>query len=178
MRVDVGFLVDTVIIVLLLATIGYCWRLNRLLRVIRDSKGELARVIEGFNHSTERAERSVIDMKQASQAVIDKLQVKIEKAEFLADDMSYIMDKAGKVADRLTAQIQQARDVLPEERKATAAEATPSRPAAKPEPTGMKPAYGKSTAGMDEKPAAPSDRRPTSRAEQELLEALRKRKGL
>ena len=36
---------------LLLVTILYCWRLNNRIRILQDSRSELARIIREFNES-------------------------------------------------------------------------------------------------------------------------------
>lgn len=100
---------DGMITVLLAVTIYYCWKLNTYLNAIRDSKSELAQVIKSFDEATTRSQQSIEDLKDSTKKIADKIQVKIEKAEFLADDLAYMIDKGNKVAGKLSKEITQHR---------------------------------------------------------------------
>jgi hypothetical protein len=96
-----SLIMDGVVALLLATTIYYCWRLNRFISIIREGKEELSLAVRDFNDAIVKAEASVEEFKQNSRQVIERLQVKIEKAEFMADDLAYLMEKANKSADRL-----------------------------------------------------------------------------
>ena len=110
---------DIVLAILLMVAIYYCWRLSGYLRVIRDSKSDLAQTIYEFNDATNKAQKSIIDLKNASNIIADKLQVKIEKSEFMADDLAYLIERANKTNRKLS-------DKLPEDERTVDTKHKPS----------------------------------------------------
>lgn len=96
-----GVIIDVVIAILMAVTIFYCWKLNRYLELLRNSKSELAEVIEEFNEATNKAQDTINELKIMTKRIAEKMQVRIEKAEFIADDLAYLIDKGNKVASRI-----------------------------------------------------------------------------
>lgn len=96
---------DCVLGILLISTMIYCSKLSRRIQVLRDSRGEFARMIEQFDTATGRAMASVNDLQTVSKKITDALQLKIEKANFLADDLAFLIEKSNK----LVLQLEQAR---------------------------------------------------------------------
>ena len=97
----VSFLCDGGLAVLLVATIAYCAKLSRRIRLLQDSRSELAEMIARFDHATERATASVTELQSLSKRITDALQLKIEKANFLADDLAFLIEKSTKLAQQL-----------------------------------------------------------------------------
>lgn len=98
-----NLLVNVVIVVLLVVTIGYCWILNRRIRVLQDSKGELAALLKHFDESTQRASESIVALQTASKKIGETIQKRAEKANFLLDDLSYMIEKAEYVTKQVEA---------------------------------------------------------------------------
>ncbi len=98
-----NLLVNVVIIALLVVTIGYCWILNRRIKILQDSKGELAQLLKHFDESTQRASESIIALQSASKKIGETIQARVEKATFLLDDLSFMIDKATKVSQQMEA---------------------------------------------------------------------------
>lgn len=98
-----NLLLDTLIVVLLCVTIAYCWMLNRRIKVLQDSRGELALLLKHFDDSTRRASESVVSLQATSKRIGENIQVKIEKSNYLIEDLAYMIDKAEKIASRLEA---------------------------------------------------------------------------
>ncbi len=98
-----NLLVNVVIVVLLVVTIGYCWILNRRIKVLQDSKGELAGLLKHFDESTRRASESIIALQTASKKIGENIQMRAEKANFLLDDLAFMIEKANKVANQMEA---------------------------------------------------------------------------
>ena len=92
---------DFMLAILLMATIGYCSKLSRRIRLLQDSRGELASMISQFNSATERATTSLAELQTVSKKITDGLQLKIEKANFLADDLAFLIEKSTKLAAQL-----------------------------------------------------------------------------
>ena len=98
-----NLLVNVIIITLLVVTIGYCWVLNRRIKILQDSKGELAQLLKHFDESTQRASESIIALQAASKKIGETIQARVEKANFLLDDLSFMMEKAAKVSQQMEA---------------------------------------------------------------------------
>ena len=96
-------LLDTLIIVLLALTISYCWLLNRRIKILQDSKSELAQLLKYFDESTQRASESIVALQAASKKIGENIQTRIEKANYAMDDLSFMIEKANKLADQLEA---------------------------------------------------------------------------
>lgn len=88
---------------LLLATIIYCLKLNSRIRVLQDSKSELARIIREFDESTKRATQSINEIHAATTRISENIQHKIDKANYLADDLEMMIEKGNKMAGKVDA---------------------------------------------------------------------------
>ncbi|MGE0753541.1 MAG: DUF6468 domain-containing protein [Alphaproteobacteria bacterium] len=100
-----NLLVNVIIVVLLVVTIGYCWVLNRRIRVLQDSKGELAQLLKHFDESTQRASESIIALQTASKKIGESIQQRAEKANFLLDDLAFMIEKAQGMTSKMEADI-------------------------------------------------------------------------
>lgn len=119
---------DLGLAVLLIVTIGYCGGLSKRIRAMQDTKGELAGIIAQFDQATGRALTTMGELQTTAKRITDALQVKIDKANFLADDLAFLIEKSTK----LTTQLEQQMKSLSETVKPAA---PPERPAAhKPKP--------------------------------------------
>jgi methyl-accepting chemotaxis protein len=88
---------------LLLATIIYCLKLNSRIRVLQDSKSELARIIREFDESTQRATQNINEIHAATMRISENIQHKIDKANYLADDLEMLLEKGNKMAGKVDA---------------------------------------------------------------------------
>lgn len=100
---------NIVVAILLTLTIGYCWVLNRRIRVLQDSRSELAQLIQHFDESTRRASASIITLQTASKKVSEQINERIDRANFMADDLAFLMERSAKISDKLESQISQSR---------------------------------------------------------------------
>lgn len=100
-----NLLVNVVMIGLLCATIGYCWVLNRRIKVLQDSKSELAQLLRHFDESTERASESIIALQTASKKIGENIQMRIDKANYVLDDLSFMLEKGNRLANQIEAGI-------------------------------------------------------------------------
>ncbi len=92
-----SLIVNLIMATLLLVTIWYCWRLNVRIRVLQDSRSELARIIREFDESTQRATDSIAEIHQATQRLSENMQHKIDKANFLATDLEFMIERGNKM---------------------------------------------------------------------------------
>jgi Domain of unknown function (DUF6468) len=150
---------DMTVAFLLVATIGYVAILNRRLGVLRDDKAKLEELIKGLNAASINAQAGIAGLRQATEDVGRDLERKIAAGQSLRDDLHYLIERGGSVADRLEGTIRARR----EEAAPRVAPAVAERPSA-----GGKVAQLRAAS---EEPAA--QRAPQiSRAERELLRAL------
>ncbi|NBX03037.1 MAG: hypothetical protein EBR02_03010 [Alphaproteobacteria bacterium] len=96
-------LLDTLIIVLLALTISYCWLLNRRIKILQDSKSELASLLKYFDESTQRASETIVALQAASKKIGENMQARIEKANYALDDLNFMIEKGSKLADQMEA---------------------------------------------------------------------------
>lgn len=107
----VGLALNIVIIVLLLTTIFFCLRLGKKVSKFNTTKAELAGILEEFSSSISKAEQTINNLKSVGNAVDSNLQSQIKKARFLANDLSFLAEKAENVADVLDNKITMSRDI-------------------------------------------------------------------
>jgi Domain of unknown function (DUF6468) len=106
-------LMDLVVAGLLVAAIVYCALLNRRLGALRADKGKLEEAIHGLHQVSLRAESGVAALRGAAEDVGRQLQEKIELAQSLREDLAYMIDRSGGVADRLEGAIRANRQATP-----------------------------------------------------------------
>lgn len=102
---------DIFIAALLLTTIVMCFKLNTRIRILQDGKSELRKLIDQFNEASAKASQNITDIHEATRKSVDSLQMKINKAQFLADDISFMIEKGNKLADKLESDISDSRKV-------------------------------------------------------------------
>jgi hypothetical protein len=96
-----ALLFDAVVAVLLLATIVYAAILNRKLSALRDSRREMEELIGRFAEATAKAETVLADIRQSAGGIGRTLQETIDRGNVVADDLVFLVERAGGLADRL-----------------------------------------------------------------------------
>lgn len=180
MDAALSIFVNGMMAVLLLVTIIYCWRLNNRIRILQDSKSELARIIREFNESTERATQSIVEIHEATDRISENIQHKIDKANFLATDLDMLIEKGG----RLTGNTPAARGEVPAQsqpRPGAGNRVVEAVGRAARSPSAMEAAAGNvgrvtPLADNNPEPARRPGARGPSRAEQDIAQALQSRK--
>lgn len=188
---QIGLILDVIVALLLVATLFYCVRLHRRLNVIREHRGELEALIQAFNESCTRAELGVRSLRSATDEAT-RLQQYLERSQNLRDDLSYLMDRGGSLADRLEGGVRTARTAAPSNPMQQMPAAAPAPAPAAPRATDrLRERAGgvRQALGSDPVPVAPpapaaapaaeapaGGAAPRSRAERELLQALRARR--
>jgi hypothetical protein len=108
---SVGFTLNIIIALLLIITIFYCIRLSKRIANFNSSKTELSKFLDEFNKSILRAEKNIVELKNLGNNVDDNIQTQIKKARFLANDLSFLAEKAENVAVTLENKINMSRDI-------------------------------------------------------------------
>jgi Domain of unknown function (DUF6468) len=157
-----GLLGDAVVAVLLVATIAYAAVLNARLGVLRGDRARFEALIAGLTQAAARAEAGIAALKAAAADTGRQLEKKIEEGRGLRDDLTYILERGGGVADQLAGALSARREAatpdLPGERRREPRIRLAPRPAAAAE--AKDPAAAAPPAGG------------ASRAERELLRAM------
>lgn len=161
---------NSITAVLLLATIIYCLKLNKRIRVLQDSKSELARIIREFDESTKRATQSINEIHAATTRISENIQHKIDKANYLADDLEMMIERGNKMAGKIEPAPVRAS-------QAAAPSAQPTRTMADIMPARSTEAVSRAAEAPSSSDAARRPLRTRSRAEQELMSLLGKKSG-
>ena len=101
-----SLVLDILVAVLLVITIGYAMALNRRLGSLRRGKEEMENLAASFGEATARAEGSIGKLKNTA----DRLHESIEKAQALRDDLAFLIDRGNIAADHLEEIVRGARD--------------------------------------------------------------------
>ena len=161
---------DLTVAFLLVVTIYYAAKLSRRLSALRADKQALQQLVQSLAQASQSAEAGIRGLKAAAEEGGRDLQKKLQEAQSLRDDLAYMIDRGGTVADRMESGLRARR----EEPKA---EAPRPRPAEAPHAADAPPrreAKSGPTNFIQEMAArlAPSTGTGPSRTERDLLRAL------
>ena len=152
-----SLVLDILVAVLLVVTIGYAVVLNRRLSGLRRDKEELRKLSRSFGEATMRASESISLLRVSA----DDLQNRLDAAQELRDDLQFLIERGGGTADRLEEKVRESRD----------ADISPVNRGSSPIP---EPAVGEPEEKEETKEETKEDKTTAkSEAERELLKALR-----
>jgi hypothetical protein len=114
-----GLLIESMVALLLLLTIGYCTVLNQRLKRLRTDEGSLRTMIGELVAATEKAERAIGGLKQTVQESDHTLGERMRVAERLVAALDQKIDDSGRGVGRAL----QARPEPPPDAKAVVAAA-------------------------------------------------------
>lgn len=103
-------MLDALVAVLLAGTIVYAMILNRRLKAVREGKEELLSLIQAFNQATEKARASTDGLRQLGDGTASRLHDMVGEARALRDDLGFLIERGGVIADRLEGDVSAARD--------------------------------------------------------------------
>ena len=98
---NLELIINVLIIVLLVPTIIYAYRLNKNLTILRENQNSLSRLIASLNDATIKAENSIPKLKNATEISSQNLKDVVDNAKSLKDDLTFINERADNLADRL-----------------------------------------------------------------------------
>ncbi len=102
---ELALVLDVLIAILLIAVIVYAVRLNRSLSVLQRSKEELETLLAGFTEATDKAERAIQNVKEATNKNKETLGKLLGEADGLREDLSFMIERGNSVADRMDGSI-------------------------------------------------------------------------
>jgi Domain of unknown function (DUF6468) len=160
---------DFTVAILLVLTIFYASKLSRRLNALRADKAALQVLVQSLTQASQNAEAGIRGLKAAAEETGRELQRKLQDARSLHDDLSYMIDRGGGVADRMETSLRSRRD----EPRAEAPRPRPVEPLRAPDVEPRR-APKPATNFIQEMAArlAPETSAAPSRAERELLRAL------
>jgi hypothetical protein len=118
------FMTETLVAALLAVTIGYCWLLNRRLRLLSDDHGALRTTIGDLAGATQHAERAILGLREAMKQCDGELAERLGRAERLSIDLAAQLHAGEELMRRVAAVAEIGRTAAP---KAEAAPALPAR---------------------------------------------------
>lgn len=92
---------DYVIILCFVVTIVYCWRVDKRVAAVRNIKAELVNLVRNFDDSIVRSEICIHELKNISSKANIDLQQRLDKAKQLSQELSFLSDHAGDIADKI-----------------------------------------------------------------------------
>jgi hypothetical protein len=160
-----SIVLDLVVSLLLVLTIGYAVLLNRRLGSLRRQRAELESGTTAFQAAIKSAEDSIARLKVTAEG----LQATVDKAAAAQNDLFYLIERSEGLADRLETGVRASR-AAPGSGSTSATVRNLGKDRSDPPLTAAKPA----TAGVTAGPAAGAakDRAPRSETERALLRAL------
>ena len=140
--------IDVVLLILLCVTLFFAIRLSRQFADIRRDQDKLSELVMNLNTASERAEKAVKSMRKNALETSEKLQGDIIKAQGLSDELDIMIEAGNSLAERL-------QKIAEKSRKAAQGNDTKKPKAA------------------NKKSSSKKKKDPRSRAEKELIEALK-----
>jgi hypothetical protein len=93
---------DIFVILLMGAGIFYAWRLERMLRGLDANRRDMQKFVAEFSSSISRAERGIRELQDTAQDTGMDVDRQMARAAALKEELSYLVDAADKIANRLT----------------------------------------------------------------------------
>ena len=97
-----GFLVESLVSILLLLTILYCVRLNNQLRLLKADEQSLRATISELITATEIAERAIAELKSTMRDGEHSLSERLDRSEQLSADIEHQLKAGETLLARLT----------------------------------------------------------------------------
>ena len=104
-------IINLLVIILLIPTLIYAYRLNKNLSILRQNQSSLAKLVQSLNEATIKAENSIPKLKTATQSTSGELKEVVDSAKTLKDDLMFINERADSLADRLENVIHNGRQI-------------------------------------------------------------------
>ncbi len=108
---NLELIINLIIIVLLVPTIIYAYRLNKSLNLLRQNQNSLAQLVSSLNEATFKAENSIPKLKSVTQNSSEDLKEVVDSAKELKNDLLFINERADSLADRLENVISTSRNI-------------------------------------------------------------------
>lgn len=112
MSMDVGQIIDALILILLCVTIFYAARLSMFMNNFRDSKAEFDVLMDNLSRNIQRAEMAIATMRGLATTSGAELQTIVNESKFLADELRFMNDSGDNLAGRLEKLAERNRELI------------------------------------------------------------------
>ncbi|TYC65046.1 chemotaxis protein [Stappia sp. BW2] len=180
-----GMIIEGLVAVLLVITIGYCFTLNSRLQRLRADEEVLRATISELMTATEIAERAILGLKTTAAEADKTLGSRLKQAETMSHTLAEQVGEGELVFTRISQIAEAARSAAPQREAVTRSDPYAAPPQLEPQPAPQQ--YAPQAAGyVQAAPAVEPERRRSSRASDirsaaaeatARLEQFRKRNG-
>lgn len=94
-------MLDYIVIAGLIITAIYCWRIERRVASVNLAKQELTNLITNFDDAILRSEFCINELKKLGVDTATDIQKKIDRAQMLSNDLSFLTDRAYEISERI-----------------------------------------------------------------------------
>ena len=123
------WILDAALILLLAATLFHAVRLERALGVLKRDRVELQELIAGFSASTHEAEIGIERLRGVAEGAGQQIAHQLDGAFSLKDDLVLLIERGDRLADRLDMLVHAGRPLAADKpRLAVVADAEPAEP--------------------------------------------------
>ena len=109
----IGMIIEGLVALLLLITIGYCWTLNRRLQRLRADEQVLRATISELITATEIAERAILGLKTTAADADKTLGGRLKQAEVMSHSLAEQVGQGEKIFSRISQIAEAARNSMP-----------------------------------------------------------------
>lgn len=128
-----GMIIEGLVAVLLLITIGYCWTLNRRLQRLRADEEVLRATISELMTATEIAERAILGLKTTAAEADKTLGLRLKQAETMSHTLAGQLGEGEKVFSKISQIADAARAASAHREPAPRAESYAPQPSLEPQ---------------------------------------------
>jgi hypothetical protein len=108
------WILELALVALLAATLFHAVRLERALGILKRDRVQLKELIAGFNTSTRQAEIGIERLRAAVDGAGQQVANRVDAALSLKDDLTLLIERGDRLADRLDALIRAGRPLASE----------------------------------------------------------------
>jgi hypothetical protein len=112
--VGMEWILEPVLVLLLAATLFHALRLERALGVLKRDRAALEELVTGFNTSTRQAETGIEQLRIAADGAGRQMARQIDAATRLKDDLTFLLERGERLADRLDSLVRAGRPLAGE----------------------------------------------------------------
>ncbi|PVB59306.1 chemotaxis protein [Labrenzia sp. 011] len=123
-----GMIIEGLVAVLLLITIGYCWMLNKRLQRLRADEQVLRATISELMTATEIAERAILGLKSTAADADKTLGTRLKQAETMSHTLADQLGEGERVFTRISQIAEAARSAMPQRESTPRGEAYAVQP--------------------------------------------------
>lgn len=97
----IGLILDTVLVVLLVGTLGYAFVLNKALGRLRQDRAEMEALIVDINAAVQRSEAAIQGLRDAAGSIQGEMDSATQAAVTTLDELKLVTGSGEKLADRI-----------------------------------------------------------------------------